>query len=55
VKPPKNTSVMPCTSIPAARAVTACAVSCRNTEPKKISAANTAYANASPDARSGNS
>ena len=53
VNPPKNTSVMPCTSIPASRAEMAWALSWRNTEPKKMSAPKTAKANAVPDARSG--
>ena len=55
MNPPKNTSVMPWTSIPLARAVIAWAASCRNTDPKKISAPNSANANASPPAMSGNS
>ncbi len=42
VNPPKNTSVMPWTSIPLARAATAWAASCRNTEPKNTSAPNRA-------------
>ena len=55
MNPPKNTSVIPWTSIPASRAVTACAISCRNTDPKKISAANSAYPNAEAEVSSGNS